>query len=194
MGNRITVDSATMMNKGFEVIEACHLFSLEPERVEVVVHPQSIVHAMVEFVDGSTVAQLSQPDMKLPIRYALEFPARQPSPRQRMDWSAVPQLEFEPPDLARFPMLALAYEALRRGGPCGCLLNAADEVAVEAFLAGRIAYLDIRSVVERTLEWGAGRSGSGIEEVMECDKAARAHARELVAGCEAPSGAGQAQA
>ena len=191
MGNRITVDSATMMNKGFEVIEACHLFSLPPERVDVVVHPQSIVHAMVEFVDGSMIAQLSQPDMKLPIRYALAFPAREPSPRERMDWSTVPQLDFEPPDLSRFPMLALAYEALRLGGPCGCLLNAADEVAVEAFLAGRIAYLDIRRVVEQTLEWGADRPVAGIEEVMECDRAARTFACGLVAGCQPPRGAGQ---
>ncbi|MCY4188570.1 MAG: 1-deoxy-D-xylulose-5-phosphate reductoisomerase [Bryobacterales bacterium] len=186
MGSRITSDSATMMNKGFEVIEACHLFGLPPERVDVVVHPQSIVHAMVEFVDGSMIAQLSQPDMKLPIRYALAFPERERSPRERMDWAAVPQLDFEPPDLAKFPLLALAYEALRRGGPCGCLLNAADEVAVAAFLAGRIAYLDICRVVEGTLEWGAGRPVSGVEEVMECDRAARAHAASLMASCEPP--------
>ena len=192
MGNRITVDSATMMNKGFEVIEACHLFGLAPERVDVVVHPQSIVHAMVEFVDGSMIAQLSQPDMKLPIRYALAFPSREPSPRERMDWSTVSQLDFEPPDITRFPMLALAYEALRLGGPSGCLLNAADEVGVEAFLAGRIAYLDIRRVVEQTLEWGAGRPVAGIEEVMECDRAARTFARGIVADCEPPRGTGQA--
>ena len=190
MGSRITVDSATMMNKGFEVIEACHLFGLSPERVDVVVHPQSIVHAMVEFVDGSMIAQLSQPDMKLPIRYALAFPEREASPRERMDWGTVPQLDFELPDLSKFPMLALAYEALRSGGPSGCLLNAADEVAVGAFLAGRIGFLDIHGVVERTLEWGADRPLTGIEDVMACDREARTHAADLVARCEPPTGVG----
>ena len=190
MGSRITIDSATMMNKGFEVIEACHLFGLPPERVDVVVHPQSIVHAMVEFVDGSMIAQLSQPDMKLPIRYALAFPEREASPRERMDWGSVPKLDFELPDLSRFPMLALAYEALRLGGASGCLLNAADEVAVSAFLAGRIAYLEIHGVVERTLEWGANRPVTGIEDVMACDREARAYASELVASSKAPAGVG----
>ena len=190
MGSRITVDSATMMNKGFEVIEACRLFGLPPERVDVVVHPQSIVHAMVEFVDGSMIAQLSQPDMKLPIRYALAFPEREASPRERMDWGSVPQLDFELPDLSKFPMLALAYEALRSGGPSGCLLNAADEVAVGAFLAGRIGFLDIHGVVERTLEWGAGRPLTGVEEVMACDRDARTFAASLVARCEPPKGVG----
>ena len=194
MGSRITVDSATMMNKGFEVIEACHLFALPPERVDVVVHPQSIIHAMVEFVDGSMIAQLSPPDMKLPIRYALTFPAREASPRARMDWGSVPQLEFEAPDLSKFPLLALAYEALRLGGPSGCLLNAADEVAVGAFLAGRIAYLDIHGVVERTLEWGAARPISGIEDVMECDREARTYATALIASCAPPTRAGQVPA
>ncbi len=189
MGSRITIDSATMMNKGFEVIEACHLFGLGPDRVDVVVHPQSIVHAMVEYVDGSMVAQLSLPDMKLPIRYALAFPAREPSPRERMDWSRVPQLNFEPPDLAKFPMLALAYEALRLGGLSGCLLNAADEVAVGAFLEGRIPFLAIHRIVERTLEWGGARHASAIDDVMDCDRDARAYARGLVERCDAPVGA-----
>ncbi len=179
MGNRITIDSATLMNKGFEVIEACQLFGLPPSQVDVVVHPQSIVHAMVEFNDGSVIAQLSPPDMKLPIRYALTFPAREPSPRERMDWTRVAKLDFEPPDLDRFPLLALAYEALRIGGLAGCLLNAADEVAVDAFLRGRVPFLGIREIVERTLEWGAGQRAAGIEDVMQCDLEARAFASRL---------------
>ena len=179
MGRRITIDSATMMNKGFEVIEACRLFDLRPETVEVVVHPQSIVHAMVEYRDGSLIAQLSPPDMKLPIRYALAYPAREASPRERMDWTRVPELNFEPPDLARFPLLALAYEALRVGGLAGCLLNAADEVAVEAFLSGRIPFLGIAEIVEATLARSSSRDPSSITEVLECDREARAHAWDL---------------
>ena len=179
MGRRITIDSATMMNKGFEVIEACRLFDLRPEAVEVVVHPQSIVHAMVEYRDGSLIAQLSPPDMKLPIRYALAYPAREASPRKRMDWTRVPELNFEPPDLAKFPLLALAYEALRVGGLAGCLLNAADEVAVEAFLSGRIPFLGIAEIVEATLARNSPRDPSSITEVLECDREARAHAWDL---------------
>ena len=179
MGRRITIDSATMMNKGFEVIEACRLFDLQPEAVEVVVHPQSIVHAMVEYRDGSLIAQLSPPDMKLPIRYALAYPAREASPRERMDWSRVPELNFEPPDLAKFPLLALAYEALRVGGLAGCLLNAADEVAVEAFLGGRIPFLGIAEIVEATLARNSSRDPSSIAEVLECDREARAYALDL---------------
>ena len=180
MGRRITIDSATMMNKGFEVIEACRLFDLQPETVDVVVHPQSIVHAMVEYRDGSLIAQLSPPDMKLPIRYALAYPAREATPRERMDWTRVPELNFEPPDLAKFPLLGLAYEALRVGGLAGCLLNAADEVAVEAFLSGRIPFLGIAEVVEATLAANSRRDASSISEVLECDREARAQAWDLV--------------
>ena len=180
MGSRITIDSSTLMNKGFEVIEACHLFGLSPDRVEVVVHPQSVVHAMVEFSDGSVIAQMSPPDMKLPIRYALTYPARGSTPRERIDFRRVSQLEFEPPDLGRFPLLRLAFDAQRIGGLAGCLLNAADEVAVEGFLSGQVPYLAIRDIVERTLNWGAGRSAGSIEEVMECDREARAFAASLV--------------
>ncbi len=177
MGSRITVDSATMMNKGFEVIEACHLFAVPPQRVEVVVHPQSVVHAMVEYRDGSLIAQLSPPDMKLPIRYALAYPRREESPRARMDWTRVAQLDFEPPDLAKFPLLGLAFCA---GGRSGCVLNAADEVAVEAFLGGRLPYLAIAEVVERTLAAVSGPPAASIDEVLECDQEARSRARELV--------------
>ena len=186
MGSRITIDSATLMNKGFEVIEACHLFGLPPDRVEVVVHPQSVVHAMVEYCDGSVIAQLSPPDMKLPIAYALTFPARAASPRERMDWTRVAQLDFEPPDRVKFPLLGLAYEALRIGGVSGCLLNAADEVAVGAFLDGRIPYLGIAEIVERTLEFGAGSRASSIGEVLEHDRVAREHAMALVDRLAAP--------
>ena len=180
MGSRITIDSATLMNKGFEVIEASHLFALPPGQVDVVVHPQSVVHAMVEYRDGSVIAQLSPPDMKLPIAYALTYPARASSSRERIDWMRVAQLDFEPPDRSKFPLLDLAYEALRVGGVSGCLLNAADEVAVAAFLDGRIPYLAIAEIVERTLEFGAGRKASSIAEILEYDRVARARARALV--------------
>ena len=187
MGSRITIDSATMMNKGFEVIEACRLFDLPPARVDVVVHPQSVVHAMVEFRDGSLIAQLSPPDMKLPIRYALAYPERERSPRDRLDWTRVAQLDFEPPDRAKFPLLGLAYEAARAGGLSGCLLNAADEVAVEAFLQGRISFPSIARVVEETLAAGPGRGGTSIGDVLECDRAARARAAELVRSLPPPA-------
>ncbi len=180
MGNRITIDSATMMNKGFEVIEACLLFGLSASQVEVVIHPQSIVHAMVEFRDGSLIAQLSPPDMKLPIRYALTYPARETSPRERLDWSRVPQLDFETPDSRKFPLLGLAYKALRIGGTAGCILNAADEVAVAAFLEGRIPYLAIARVIEETLSQGDGWKASSIQEMLVIDSKARAYANSLL--------------
>lgn len=180
MGSRITIDSATLMNKGFEVIEACHLFGLPPGLVDIVVHPQSVVHAMVEFRDGSVIAQLSPPDMKLPIRYALAYPDREPSPRRRMDWTRVSQLDFEPPDRSKFPLIDLAYEAARSGGLSGCMLNAADEVAVEAFLCGRISFPDIAHVVERTLAGAPSKPEPSVGDVLECDREARAKAREVV--------------
>ena len=193
MGSRITVDSATLMNKGFEVIEACHLFDLPPGQVEVVVHPQSVVHALVEFRDGSVIAQLSPPDMKLPIRYALAYPGREMSPRQRMDWTRVAKLDFEPPDRAKFPLLDLAYEALRLGGLAGCVVNAADEVAVQAFLDGRIAFAGIPAVVERTLSACPRGAASSIEDVLACDREARVRAAEIADQCPAP-GRGQVHA
>lgn len=187
MGRRITIDSATMMNKGFEVIEACRLFGLPPERVDVVVHPQSIVHAMVEYRDGSLIAQLSPPDMKLPIRYALSYPRRERSPRERMDWTRVTQLEFEPPDPSKFPLLELAYEALRIGGTAGCWLNAADEVAVEAFLQGRIPYPAIAEMVAATMASGLSPVPSSIGDILDADRAARARAQSLVSRFRAPA-------
>lgn len=181
MGSRITVDSATLMNKGFEVIEACRLFGFAPEEVEVVVHPQSVVHALVEYRDGSVIAQMCPPDMKLPIRYALSYPDREFSPRQRIDWRSVRKLDFEPPDRRKFPLLELAYEALRRGGAAGCLLNAADEVAVEAFLRGRIPFPAIAEIVAETLDQGAAQQPQCVSDLLEIDREARVFAEALAA-------------
>ena len=149
MGPKITVDSSTLMNKGLEVIEAHELFGVDYEQIEVVVHPQSIVHSMVEFCDGSTIAQLSRPDMRLPIGYALGWPARHPVPHGRIDWATLGRLDFEPPDLEAFPCLALAYEAGRIGGTAPAWLSGANEVAVEAFLAGRIPWMGIAETSRR---------------------------------------------
>jgi 1-deoxy-D-xylulose-5-phosphate reductoisomerase len=181
MGRRITIDSATLMNKGFEVIEACWLFDFAPEEVEVVVHPQSTVHAMVEFSDGSVVAQISATDMRMPIQYAMTYPARLDAPVPRLDWSAARSWTFEPPDLSRFPLLGAAYAAQRAGGAAACVLNAADEVAVEAFLAGGISFPGLAAVVQDTLEKMPPREPRTIQEVLEADGEARRTARELVA-------------
>ncbi len=183
MGARITIDSSTMMNKGFEVIEACQLFGFGADRVQVVVHPQSIVHAMVEYRDGSVIAQLGPPDMKLPIRYALTDPAReQGPPDRRLRWDAVRNLEFEPPDFEKFPLLRLAFEAAETAGGAGCVLNAADEVAVAAFLENQIPYTAIAAVVEKTLERYGDRRPSSLEEVVALDREARSAAGEIAAG------------
>lgn len=180
MGQRITIDSATMMNKGFEVIEACWLFDFPPAEVEVVVHPQSSIHAMVEYNDGSVIAQVSATDMRMPIQYALTYPARASAPVPRMDWKTARTWEFEPPDLDRFPLLALAYAAQTAGGSATCTLNAADEVAVEAFLAGRISFPGIARVVRETLEKVPNRTPRTVEEVLEIDRASRQMARALL--------------
>ncbi len=182
MGQRITIDSATMMNKGFEVIEACWLFDLPPDEVEVVVHPQSCVHAMVEYNDGSVVAQLSATDMRMPIQYALTYPERMDAPVPRLSWADTRTLEFFPPDFEKFPLLRLAYEAQRTGGSATCTLNAADEVAVDAFLKEQIPYLAIAEVVEETLARVPARNPANIEEVLEIDRQSREAAREIAAG------------
>ncbi len=143
MGRKITIDSATLMNKALEVIEARWLFGLEPDQIEVVIHPESVVHSMVEFVDGSVIAQLSPPDMRLPIQYALTYPDRVPGPNPAMDWARSFSLNFEPPDRETFPCLDLGFEVMRRGGTAGAALNAANEAAVARFLAGEIGFLDI---------------------------------------------------
>jgi 1-deoxy-D-xylulose-5-phosphate reductoisomerase len=177
MGRRITIDSATLMNKGFEVIEACRLFNLPPDRVKVIVHPQSTIHSMVEFNDGSILAQLSVTDMRLPILYALTYPERVPSDL-RFNVLDLKRLDFSPPDLAKFPCLRLAYEAAEAGGAKTVALNAADEVAVAAFLNHEIGFADIPRVVEQTLNETEDRHPESIEEVLAADARARALARQ----------------
>jgi len=181
MGQRITIDSATLMNKGFEVIEACWLFDFTGDEVDVVIHPQSSVHAMVEYSDGSVIAQISATDMRMPIQYALTYPAREESPVPRLDWTQARNWTFSPPDLAKFPALRLAYEAQRAGGSAGCTLNAADEVAVDAFLKEQISFPGISAVVEETLSRVPARQPASIGEVLEIDEKSRAVAREVVA-------------
>ena len=179
MGQRITIDSATMMNKGFEVIEACRLFDLPPAQVRVTVHPQSTVHSLVEFIDGSILAQISVTDMRLPILYALAYPERPPS-NLTFDIAALSHLDFAPPDLTRFPCLRLAYEAAAI--PSACIaLNAADEIAVAAFLEGRIPFLGIPRTIERVLELTPAARPQSIPEVLAADQTARARAQEVIA-------------
>jgi len=180
MGRRITIDSATLMNKGFEVIEACWLFDLRPQEVEVLIHPQSSVHAFVEFRDGSVLAQISATDMRMPIQYALTWPERSASPVPRFDWGQMRCFEFYPPDLDRFPLLKLAYAAQQAGGAATCVLNAADEVAVAAFLEGRISFPAIAEVVEETLQRVPERQPESVAAVLEADREARRVACELV--------------
>jgi len=179
MGKRITIDSATLMNKGFEVIEACRLFDMPPDQVSVIVHPQSTIHSMVEFVDGSLLAQLSVTDMQLPILYALTFPERIES-NLRFPVSELRQLDFSPPDLDKFPCLRLAYEAVEAGGAKTIALNAADEVAVAAFLDGALGFEDIPSTIEVVLRETPARKPESIEQVLDTDADARRRARHLV--------------
>jgi 1-deoxy-D-xylulose-5-phosphate reductoisomerase len=181
MGNRITIDSATLMNKGFEVIEACWLFDLQPSEVEVVVHPQSSVHAMVEYNDGSVIAQISATDMRMPIQYALTYPERNCAPVPKLDWRQARAWDFHPPDYEKFPLLKLAYSAQETGGSATCTLNAADEVAVEAFLEGRIGFPVIAEVVEETLSRVAVRQPASIDDILDIDRESRSVSRELVA-------------
>jgi 1-deoxy-D-xylulose-5-phosphate reductoisomerase len=180
MGRRITIDSATMLNKGLEIIEACRLFDVPPEKVRVTVHPQSTVHSLVEFVDGSILAQISVTDMRLPILYALAYPER-PASSLTFDVAALKHLDFEPPDFERFPCLRLAYEAAAKGGAHCIALNAADEVAVEAFLARRIPFLGIPRTIEAVLASTPEAHPATIAEVLAADRAARERARELTA-------------
>ncbi len=181
MGRRITINSATLMNKGFEVIEACWLFGFAPAEVEVVIHPQSSVHAMVEFADGSVVAQAGVTDMKMPIQYALYYPDRRACPEnRRLDWKTVRQWNFEPPDREKFPALDLAYRALEMGGSAGCTLNAADEVAVAAFLERRISFTAMAEVVAETLASEPPVRLSSIAAVLDLDRRARRRAAEIV--------------
>lgn len=180
MGPRITIDSATLMNKGFEVIEARWLFDMPLDRIDVVIHPQSIIHSMVEYVDGSVLAQLGPPDMRLPIQYALTYPERVPSAGFSLDWSRIKRLEFAEPSLRKFPCLALARQAIRRGGAAPCALNAADETAVAAFLAGRVPFPGIARIVERVLDQTPSAPLSSIDDVLAADREARRKAEEFV--------------
>ncbi len=173
MGNKITVDSATMMNKGFEVIEAHWLFSLDAENIDVVVHPQSIVHSLVEFVDGSVKAQLSHPTMLIPIQYALTYPERQPLNVKAFNLADIATMTFAPPDLERFPCLNLAYAALREGGSAGCVLNASNEVAVQQFLAGAIPFTHIPKTIERTLASMNPVAQPSLADLVAIDSEAR---------------------
>jgi len=180
MGKRITIDSATLMNKGFEVIEACRLFHIPPAKVEVIVHPQSTIHSMVEFIDGSILAQFSVTDMRLPILYALTYPERIQSD-MRFQVSNLRHLDFSPPDVNKFPCLRLAYEAAEAGGAKTVALNAADEIAVAAFLNNNIAFDEIPRIIEETVAASnSGRLGS-IQEVLQADEEARRYAHERVA-------------
>jgi len=180
MGKKISVDSATMMNKGLEVIEAHWLFDLPADRIAVHIHPQSIIHSMVEYKDGSVIAQMGIPDMKVPIAYALSYPERLPLDLPPLDLCALGSLTFEPPDFKRFPCLSLAYEALRQGGTSPAVLNAANEIAVEAFLEGKIAFLDIPRLIRSVLEDIPVGSAKSIEEIVEADRKGREMVLKLI--------------
>lgn len=181
MGRKISVDSATMMNKGLEVIEACWLFATVPECVQVVIHPQSVVHSMVEYVDGSILAQMGSPDMRTPIAYALAWPERIASGVKRLNLFDVEQLNFSAPDTKRFPCLRLAYEALARGGTATTVLSAANEVAVHAFLEGKLPFTAIAKIVEETLIEIPSKTASSLNIILEEDARARHWAQELIA-------------
>lgn len=180
MGQRITIDSATMMNKGFEVIEACRLFDLPPEKVRITVHPQSTVHSLVEFIDGSILAQISVTDMRLPILYALAYPER-PASNLTFDLARLSQLDFSPPDFAKFPCLRLAYEAATAGQSACIALNASDEIAVAAFLAGGISFSGIPRTIERVLGLTPSARPESIAEVLAADRTARTLAEQVIA-------------
>jgi len=182
MGRKISVDSATMMNKGLEVIEARWLFNLPAERIQVIIHPQSIIHSLVQYADGSVIAELGNPDMRTPIAHALAYPRRIAAGVAPLDLCAIAGLHFECPDLARFPCLALAYRALRAGGTASATLNAANEVAVEAFLAGRIGFTVIPRLIEEVMDQlPAGREPASLAEVLAADRAARQAAEQCLA-------------
>jgi 1-deoxy-D-xylulose-5-phosphate reductoisomerase len=184
MGPKVTIDSATLMNKGLELIEAHHLFALRPDEIDVLVHPQSVVHGLVEFRDGSVVAQLGSPDMRIPIAHCLAWPRRIDGPAARLDLAALRELTFENPDLDRFPALALARRAMETGGAAPTVLNAADEVAVGEFIGGRIGFTAIAALVEATLDAAAKRGllaePAGIDAAMAVDHIARSLARDLL--------------
>ncbi|GAB6183390.1 1-deoxy-D-xylulose-5-phosphate reductoisomerase [Thermodesulfovibrio hydrogeniphilus] len=182
MGKRITIDSATLMNKGFEVIEAHHLFDIPVENIGVLIHPQSIIHSLVEFVDGTYLAQMSNPDMKAPIALALSFPDRLHDIIKPIDWAATSHLSFELPDTEVFPCLKLAYEAVKIGGTMPTVLNAADEIAVEAFLSGRLKFSNIYKVIKKVMNSHSVKAVESIDDVIEADKWAREKAWSVISG------------
>jgi 1-deoxy-D-xylulose-5-phosphate reductoisomerase len=187
MGNRITIDSATMMNKGFEVIEARWLFGMQTEQIDVIIHPQSVIHSFVEFVDGAVLAQLAPPDMRMPIQYALTYPDRVPSEQVQLDWSKLRRLDFEKASNRRFPCLRLAREAMEKGGALPCALNAADEVAVAAFLGNRLPFLGISEVVESVLSKTPGAKFNSIDDVLSADAEARRLAADAISSLHSKS-------
>lgn len=180
MGRKITIDSATLMNKGLEVIEARWLFGFDADRISVIVHPQSVIHSMVELVDGSVIAQMGVTDMRHPIQYALTYPERQKGPLNSLDLASLSQLTFEQPDLEKFPCLALAYDALRKGGTMPAVLNAANEVAVEAFLKGRIGFYDISRIIASAMGGHEPEAADSLEAILAADSEAREIANTLL--------------
>ena len=180
MGAKVTIDSASMMNKGLEMIEARWLFDVDPSRIQMVIHPQSIIHSMVQFTDGSIIGQLGVPDMRIPIQYALSYPYRIPLNVDRLDLFKVASFTFREPDTMKFPCIRIAYESIARGGNIPCIMNAANEVAVAAFLRDRIKFTDIPSVIERTIEKSNYIAKPTIEEIFESDKEGRIFAKEFV--------------
>lgn len=180
MGAKISVDSATMMNKALEVIEAHYLFNLAPNKIDVLIHPQSIIHSMVEYVDGSVLAQLGAPDMRTPISYTLAWPGRMPTTGQKLDWTKLKHLDFSPPDDNRFPLLPLAYECLANGPAHSIAFNAANEVAVEAFLAGRIGFMDIQRMIMKSLEKQTVTEASTLDDVIMIDKSVRERTKSYI--------------
>jgi 1-deoxy-D-xylulose-5-phosphate reductoisomerase len=182
MGPKITIDSSTLMNKGLEVIEAHELFGTDFDEIDVVVHPQSVVHSMVEFTDGSTIAQLSMPDMRLPIGYALGWPERLRTPFGKIDWTQLSQLDFEPPDRRAFRCLDLAYQAGRSGGTAPAVISAANEVAVDAFMSRRITWHQIHDVSAAVLDHSTIAMPTSVEEVIDADRGAREDAERVISG------------
>ena len=181
MGKKITVDSATLMNKGFEVIEAVHLFGVRPEDIEVVIHRESILHSAVEFADRTVIGEMSVPDMRMCVQYAVDYPARHPSSSDRLDLAKLGRLTFTSPDFEAFPLLALAYETVKKGGACPAVMNAADEIAVAAFLDGKIPYHRIAEIVISTVEkMSDAKSAVGVDQIIACDRAARRFADSLL--------------
>jgi 1-deoxy-D-xylulose-5-phosphate reductoisomerase len=182
----ITIDSATLMNKGLELIEACWLFGVRPEQIEIVIHPQSVIHSMVEYTDGSVLAQLGNPDMRTPIAHALGWPARIESGVKSLDLFDIARLDFAAPDRARFPCLELAYRAARSGGTAPAILNAANEIAVQFFLDHQIGFADIPRVIDHALSHLPAQADNSLETILADDVAARAVARKFIAAAHPP--------